>query len=240
MRCAECWPRWWTTDGRVQVPGFYDDVVPLTDTERKQFRRAAVRRERVHAADRRRWPVAAKRATTTLERRWARPDLRYQRPVERLSRRRGEDGSARPGQRQIQLPPGAESRSAARSAPRWSACFASDAAAGHQDGIDRHARRTGHRRAAGQSVHGRRGRGDRAGLQRASRCSSAKGARSRSSAPSTISSESTRCCWAGAWTTTTPTARTKNSAWPISTAASTPAPICGPSWRRFQSRPRPH
>ena len=24
-------------DGRIQVPGYYDDVVPLTDSEREQF-----------------------------------------------------------------------------------------------------------------------------------------------------------------------------------------------------------
>ena len=59
--------------GRVQVPGFYDDVVPLTDREREQFRDAAVRRSAVHEADRRERHVAARPAIHDLERRWARP-----------------------------------------------------------------------------------------------------------------------------------------------------------------------
>ncbi|NLF69362.1 MAG: dipeptidase [Candidatus Anammoximicrobium sp.] len=59
-------------DGRVQVPGFYDDVVPLTDRERAQFaalafdERAFLQRIGADAA-------TGEAGYTTLERRWARP-----------------------------------------------------------------------------------------------------------------------------------------------------------------------
>jgi acetylornithine deacetylase/succinyl-diaminopimelate desuccinylase-like protein len=59
--------------GRVQVPGFYDDVLPLTDAERSSFARLPF--------DEQRWlaETAVSRATageagySTLERLWARP-----------------------------------------------------------------------------------------------------------------------------------------------------------------------
>ena len=76
-------------------------------------------------------------------------------------------------------------------------------------------------------LRGGRQRGHRARPSARRRSSFAKGARSRSWRPFTNCWESIRYCWAGGWTTTTPTARTKNSAWPTSTAASRPAPICG-------------
>ncbi len=58
--------------GRVQVPGFYDDVTPLTDAERKQF--AAL----PFSEDKFKQQVGVKQLAgeegfTTLERRWARP-----------------------------------------------------------------------------------------------------------------------------------------------------------------------
>lgn len=59
-------------DGRVQVPGFYDDVIPLTDRERAQFaalafdEQAFMKRIGVEA-------VTGEAGYTTLERRWARP-----------------------------------------------------------------------------------------------------------------------------------------------------------------------
>ncbi len=58
--------------GRIQVPGFYEDVVPLTAEERKQF--AAL--EFDEAAFMRQIDVAGlsgETGYTTLERRWARP-----------------------------------------------------------------------------------------------------------------------------------------------------------------------
>jgi succinyl-diaminopimelate desuccinylase len=58
--------------GRIQVPGFYDDVVPLSDEERKQF--AALPfdetrfRQQLGVAG-----LAGEQGFSTLERRWARP-----------------------------------------------------------------------------------------------------------------------------------------------------------------------
>jgi len=58
--------------GQVQVPGFYDDVVPLADVERKQFAALGFRDDEfmkqlgVQA-------LTGEEGYTTLERRWARP-----------------------------------------------------------------------------------------------------------------------------------------------------------------------
>jgi len=58
--------------GRIQVPGFYDDAVPLADEERRQFAdlqfddRAYLEELDIDA-------VAGEEGYTTLERRWARP-----------------------------------------------------------------------------------------------------------------------------------------------------------------------
>jgi succinyl-diaminopimelate desuccinylase len=59
-------------DGRIQLPGFYDDVVPLTDAERRQFAvlpfdEAAYLKQLGVAS------VAGETGYSTLERRWARP-----------------------------------------------------------------------------------------------------------------------------------------------------------------------
>jgi succinyl-diaminopimelate desuccinylase len=59
-------------DGRVQIPGFYDDVVPLTPRERKQFSDLPFDQAKYFEQ------IGVKTGTgedgyTTLERRWARP-----------------------------------------------------------------------------------------------------------------------------------------------------------------------
>jgi acetylornithine deacetylase/succinyl-diaminopimelate desuccinylase-like protein len=59
-------------DGRVTIPGFYDDVVPLTDTERAMWRQMpfdeqALKRELNVSG------FFGERGYTTLERKWARP-----------------------------------------------------------------------------------------------------------------------------------------------------------------------
>ena len=51
-------------DGRMQVPGFYDDVVPLTDARARRVSRSCRSRSRVHAAARRRPACSAKRASS--------------------------------------------------------------------------------------------------------------------------------------------------------------------------------
>lgn len=58
--------------GRIQLPGFYDDVVPLTDLEREQFRQLPFSEDEFHrqlAVDGS-WGEAG---FTNIERRWARP-----------------------------------------------------------------------------------------------------------------------------------------------------------------------
>ncbi len=58
--------------GRIQVPGFYDDVVPLTDDERKQFAALpfdeAAFMKQIGVAG-----LSGESGYSTLERRWARP-----------------------------------------------------------------------------------------------------------------------------------------------------------------------
>lgn len=59
-------------DGRVQVPGFYDDVIPMTDRERDQFAALDFDEERfkeqIGVSE-----LRGEKGYTTLERRWARP-----------------------------------------------------------------------------------------------------------------------------------------------------------------------
>jgi acetylornithine deacetylase/succinyl-diaminopimelate desuccinylase-like protein len=58
--------------GRVQVPGFYDDVVPLSDAERKRFATLpfseAAFKQQIGVKE-----LPGEEGFTTLERRWARP-----------------------------------------------------------------------------------------------------------------------------------------------------------------------
>lgn len=59
-------------DGRIQVPGFYDDVVPLTDSERQQLAALPFDESRFKTQlgiD----ALAGEKSYSTLERRWARP-----------------------------------------------------------------------------------------------------------------------------------------------------------------------
>ena len=59
-------------NGRIQVPGFYDDVVPLTDREREEFRALPLTDqqfvEQIGASG-----LSGEAGFTSLERRWARP-----------------------------------------------------------------------------------------------------------------------------------------------------------------------
>lgn len=60
------------TDGRVQIPGFYDDVVPLTDREREEFRSLPFNEDEFKK-DLGINGVTGEKGYSTLERRWARP-----------------------------------------------------------------------------------------------------------------------------------------------------------------------
>ncbi|MEE2992081.1 MAG: dipeptidase [Gemmatimonadota bacterium] len=62
------------SDGRISIPGFYDDIVPLTDTERAAFTALAFSEdeyaERLGVAE-----LKGEKGYSTLERIWARPTL---------------------------------------------------------------------------------------------------------------------------------------------------------------------
>ena len=62
-------------DGRIRIPGFYDDVVPLSEADRGGDRGAPVRRGRVPRSSSACPPWSARSGFTTLERRGARPTL---------------------------------------------------------------------------------------------------------------------------------------------------------------------
>ena len=61
-------------DGRIKLPGFYDDVVPLTEREREEFRALPLTdaefMKQIGAAG-----LSGEAGYTSLERRWARPTL---------------------------------------------------------------------------------------------------------------------------------------------------------------------
>jgi acetylornithine deacetylase/succinyl-diaminopimelate desuccinylase-like protein len=59
-------------DGRIQLPGFYDDVVPLTDREREEFRSLPFD-ESAFKKDIGVTGLTGEVGYSTLERRWARP-----------------------------------------------------------------------------------------------------------------------------------------------------------------------
>lgn len=58
--------------GRIQIPGFYDDVIPLTDAERKQFADLPFD-EAAYKAELGVAEIAGEAGYSTTERRWARP-----------------------------------------------------------------------------------------------------------------------------------------------------------------------
>ena len=58
--------------GRIRIPGFYDDVIPLTDAERKQFRDLGFDEE-AFKAELGVKDVFGEVGYSTVERRWARP-----------------------------------------------------------------------------------------------------------------------------------------------------------------------
>ena len=120
-------------DGRVQVPGFYDDVVPLTDREREEFARC-------RSPTRSSWSSSAstacraKRVTPSLERRWARPTCDINGLTSGYQGEGAKTVLPAAGQREVQLPARAESgpaedrvrrcgsfwKSDCRRASRWS------------------------------------------------------------------------------------------------------------------------
>ena len=165
------------------IPGFYDDVVPLTDRERQELAALPFDEkeyfEQIGVAG-----AVGEEGYTTLERRWARPtfDINglwsgYQGEGAKtvLPATAGAKFSFRlvPNQDPAKITAGAEAE--ARRA----------LSAGHHDGVDRPARLAGRAGAAGQPLRRGRGPGDRARLRPPARSSPAKAARFPSSPPST-------------------------------------------------------
>ena len=206
--------------GKVQIPGFYDDVVPLTDRERREmaalpFDEAAVfrRGRRLGGDGRRRLHLARAR--------WARPTFDICGLTERLPGRGGEDHLAGHGDGQVQLPAGPASGPGEdqRVLRQWVAGLCPPGITWEMS--DFHGSRaswfrwtapTWRRRPAIQHAFGRPPVYTR------------EGGSIPSWAPSMTALGRTRSCWVGGRTTTTRTVPTRNSAWPISIAPSRPAP----------------
>ena len=189
----------------------------------RRVRQAAVLRGRVPGRASASGSLEGEAGYTTLERKWARPtcDVNglyggYQGPGPKtvLPCKAGAKLSFR-------LVPDQDPRTdrRARSAPTSGGLPAGRDLRGHRP--PRRAGRAGRRRDPGRPRRRPRHRG---GLRHQAPSSSARGARSRSSACSRSNSASIPSCSAGARTTTTSTAPTRSSPWPTSTAASRPAP----------------
>ena len=105
-------------DGRIQIPGIYDDVAPPDAAETESWKRLPFseeeflqERSRLHSADRR---AGAIRARAYL----GAPHLRSPWHRRRLHRGRSQDRDPRQGHRQGQHPPGAQSGSRKSHSPR--------------------------------------------------------------------------------------------------------------------------
>ena len=210
--------------GRIQVPGFYDDVLPLTDRERKQFASLPFDEARIQKANRRRGRGRRRRlhdARTPL----GPADVRHQRPHQRLSRRRGENRSAR-------------ARPARNSASAWCRIRIRRKS---PKSLEKKLRELCPPGIKMELIEFGGAPGVVVPLESPYVAAAAKAIehgfgnapvfiREGGSIPIvTDFPQATRrryaAAWAGARTTTTRTAPTKNSAWPISTAASKPARV---------------
>ena len=119
-------------DGRIRIPGFYDDVVPLTDADRAALAALPFDEEAYPASDRR--AGAGRRGRLLGPRAAGRaPDARRQRHLGRLPGRREQDDHPGPCPCQGQLPArrGAGSRCGSSSA--FAAYVAGDRPAGRDD-----------------------------------------------------------------------------------------------------------
>ena len=106
-------------DGRIAVPGFYDDVRPLEDWERAEFAELPFSEEEFRGRPGGPRPLRRGRLHDPRTQ-VGPPDLRRQRPLGRLPGARPEDGAPPAGRRQVQLPPRArpDARSGSTSCSR--------------------------------------------------------------------------------------------------------------------------
>ena len=96
--------------GRIKIPGFYDDVVPLKEEERQAWATLPFN-EKQYKKDFGIPKLFGETGYTTLERTWARPTLGGQRPAVGLHGRGRQDGAAGRGDGEGQHAAGAESGS---------------------------------------------------------------------------------------------------------------------------------
>ena len=97
--------------GRIKIPGFYDDVRPLTEEERQAWKTAAVQREAVPRRTSARRSCSARPATRRSSASWARPTFEVNGLLSRLHRRGREDRDSGRRDGQGQHAPRAESGS---------------------------------------------------------------------------------------------------------------------------------
>ena len=76
--------------GRIKIPGFYDDVRPLREEEREQWKRLPFNEKR-YAKELGAPKLFGETGYTHARARLGAADLRGQRPAVRLHRRRGQD-----------------------------------------------------------------------------------------------------------------------------------------------------
>ena len=107
-------------DGRVQIPGFYDDVLELTDDERELFARVPYDDARVPRASRSRARCTARRGYTHARAARRPADRRGQRHRRRLPGRGRQDDRAQRRVRQAVVPAGRQPGPARRSPRRSS------------------------------------------------------------------------------------------------------------------------
>ena len=211
------------------MPGFYDDVVPLTDEERRQF--AALpfdEQEYLRRAGRRR-AGRGEEGYTTLERRWARPTFDI------CGLTSGYQGE---GAKTV-LPATASAKFSFRLVPdqdpdKITAGLRKILAEVCPPGISmeliEHHGSPGVLVLAGQPLR-RGGRpGHRTRLRRAARLHPRRRLDSRRGHLRPKPRRRLRCCWAGARTTTTPTAPTKSFRWIVIGGQRGLARSFGKSW----------
>ena len=224
-------------DGRILVPGFYDDVEPLTAADREAMAALAFDEEAYRAEI----PVSAlvgEAGWTVLENRGARPDAGRQRDVERVPGRGREDDHPCPCPREdlhaARCPPGA-----AQGVRGAAGVRRPDRPARRHRDDDLHPRRRSEPHAHGPPRDAGRGDGAAGGLRRGPRVHPRgrldpgdRGLLEHARAPG-------RPARVRAARLQRPRARTSRSSSTTSSAARGSSCACGTSWRRSRADAAP-
>ena len=221
--------------GRIKIPGFYDDVRPLQEEERKAWATLPFN-EKKYRKDFGIPKLFGETGYTTLERTWARPTFEVN---GLLSGFTGEGAktvlpAVAMAKVSMRLVPNQDPDKIARSVR---GVRAEDRAEDRRAEGHAHARRQAVDDVVRQPVRAGRRPRDRAGLRPASRCSRAKADRFRWCRRSRRSSACRRCCSASACRTRTRTRRTRSSTSATSTTASSRRRISTRRSRRRRCRP---